>query len=53
MVVAAKVLSRIVITGIRDGGNGKLRQEHAGFRKGRGTVEKIYIYTAQYHRTVY
>ena len=43
MAVAAKVLSRIVITRIGDGVNIKLRQEQAGFRKGRGTVEQIFI----------
>ena len=39
MAVAAKVLVRIIITRIRDGVDSKL----AGFRKGRGTVEQIYI----------
>ena len=32
MVVAAKVLGRIIITRIRDGIDDKLRQEQAGFR---------------------
>ena len=40
MVVAAKVLGRTIITRIRDD---KLRQEQAGFRKGRGTTEQIFI----------
>ena len=43
MAVAANFLSRIVITRIGDGVNIKLRQEQAGFRKGRGTVEQIFI----------
>ena len=43
MVVAAKVLGRIIITRIRDGIDDKLRQEQAGFRKGRGTTEQIFI----------
>ena len=43
MAVAAKVLGRIIITRIRDGVDSKLRQEQAGFRKGRGTVEQIFI----------
>ena len=43
MVVAAKVLGRIIITRIRDGIDNKLRQEQAGFRKGRGTTEQIFI----------
>ena len=40
MVVAAKVLGRIIITRIWDGIDDKLRQEQAGFRKGRGTTEQ-------------
>ena len=46
MVDAAKVLGRIIIiiTWIRDGiDKKKLRQEQAGFRKGRGTTEQIFI----------
>ena len=44
MVDAAKVLDRIIITLIRDGiDKKKLRQEQAGFRKGRGTTEQIFI----------
>ena len=44
MAVAAKVLGRvIIITCIPDGVDSKLRQEQAGFRKGRGTVEQIFI----------
>ena len=43
MVVAEKVLDRIIITRIRDGIDDKLRQEQAGFRKGRGTTEQIFI----------
>ena len=43
MVVATKVLGRIIITRIRDGIDNKLRQEQAGFRKGRGTTEQIFI----------
>ena len=43
MVVAAKVLGRIIITRIRDGIDDKLRQEQAGFRKGRSTTEQIFI----------
>ena len=43
MAVAAKVLSRIAITRIGDGVNIRLRQKQAVFRKGRGTVEQIFI----------
>ena len=43
MVVAAKVLGRIIITRIRDGIDDKLHQKQAGFRKGRRTTEQIFI----------
>ena len=43
MAVAAKVLGRVIITRVRDCVNDKLRQEQAGFRKGHGTVEQIFI----------
>ena len=43
MVVAAKVLVRIIITQIRDGIDNKLRQEQAGFRKVRGSMGHIYV----------
>jgi len=43
MAVAAKVLGRIIITRIRAGIDNKLRQEQAGFRKGRGTTEQRFI----------
>ena len=33
----------ITLTSIRDGVNSKLRDEQAGFRSGRGTVEHIFI----------
>ena len=43
MEVAAKFLGRVILTRIPDGVNDKLRQEQADFRKGRGTVEQIFI----------
>ena len=43
MVVAAKVLGRMIITRIQDGIDNKLRQEQACFKKGRGTTEQIFI----------
>ena len=43
IVIAAKVLGRIVITRILDGIDNKLRQEQARFRKGRGAMEQIFI----------
>ena len=43
MVLAAKVLGRIIITRIQDGIGNKQRQEQASFRKGRGTTEQIFI----------
>ena len=39
----SKVFGRVLINRIRDGVNSKLRVEQAGFRSGRGTVEKIFI----------
>ena len=41
--VPSKVFGRVLIDRIRDGGNSKLRDEQAGFRSGRGTVEHIFI----------
>ena len=39
--VAAKVLGKVIITRIRD--TIDTRQEQAGFRRGRGTIEQIFI----------
>ena len=41
--VAAKVLSKVIITRIRHKVETKLRQEQAGFRRGRGTIKQIFI----------
>ena len=41
--VPSKVFGRGLINRIRDGVNSKLRDEQAGFRSGRGTVEQIFI----------
>ena len=41
--VPSKVFGRALIDRIRDGVNSKLRDEQAGFRSGRGTVEQIFI----------
>ena len=41
--VPSKVFGRVLIDRIRDGVNRKLRDEQAGFRSGRGTVEQIFI----------
>ena len=41
--VPSKVFGRLLIDKIRDGVNSKLRDEQAGFRTGRGTVEQIFI----------
>ena len=41
--VPSKVFGRVLIDRIRDGVNSKLRDEQAGFRSGRGTVEHIFI----------
>ena len=37
------LLGRIIITRMWDGIDPKLRQEQAGFRKGRGSTEQIFI----------
>ena len=41
--VPSKAFGRVLIDRIRDGVNSKLRDEQAGFRSGRGTVEHIFI----------
>ena len=41
--IPSKVFGRLLIDKIRDGVNSKLRDEQAGFRTGRGTVEQIFI----------
>ena len=41
--VAEKVLGKVIITRIRDTVDTRLRQEQAGFRRGRGTIEQIFI----------
>ena len=39
----SKVFGRVIIDRIRDGVDNKLRKEQAGFRRGRSTVEQIFI----------
>ena len=41
--LASKVLSRILINRIQTGVDSTLRKEQAGFRRGRGTVDQIFI----------
>ena len=41
--VPSKVLGRVVIERIKEGIDTKLRYEQAGFRKGRGTTEQVFI----------
>ena len=41
--ISSKVLSRILINRIQAGVDYTLRKEQAGFRKGRGTVNQIFI----------
>ena len=41
--VAAKVLGKVIITRIRDTVDTRLRQEQAGFRRGKGIIEQIFI----------
>ena len=41
--IVAKILGKIIIDRIRDGVDCKLRKEQAGYRKGRGTTEQVFI----------
>ena len=41
--VAAKVLGKVIIIRLSDTVDTRLRQELAGFRRGRGTIEKLLI----------
>ena len=41
--VPSKVLGRVVIERIKEGIDAKLRCDQAGFRKGRGTTEQVFI----------
>ena len=41
--VPSKVFGRVIIDRIRNGVNNKLRDEQAGFRRGRSTVEQIFV----------
>ena len=43
MSTAAKVMGRVIITRIRDGVDHQLRQEQAGYRRGRSTTERIFV----------
>ena len=43
MPVVAKVMGKVLIRRIADGVDEKLRKEQAGFRKGRSTVEQIFV----------
>ena len=41
--IVAKILGKIIIDRIRDGVDCRLRKEQAGYRKGRGTTEQVFI----------
>ena len=41
--VVGKILCRIIIDRIRGGVDDRLREEQAGYRKGRGTTEQVFI----------
>lgn len=43
MSVAAKVMGKVLIRRISGGVDAKLRKEQAGFRKGRSTIEQIFV----------
>ena len=49
--VPSKILAKLIIRRISEAVYQRLRQEQAGFRKGRGCTDQIF--TAQYHRTVH
>ena len=41
--VAAKVMCKVLMQRISDGIDAKLRKEQAGFRRGRSTIEQIFV----------
>ena len=41
--VPSKILGKVIVDRIRDGVDNKLREEQAGFRRGRSTVEQLFI----------
>ena len=41
--VVSKIFGRIIIDRIRNGVDNRLRNEQAGYRKGRGTTDQIFI----------
>ena len=41
--VAIKILGRIIIDRVRNGVDQRLRKEQAGFRKGRGTTDQVFV----------
>ena len=41
--VAAKVMCKVLMQRISDGIDAKLRKEQAGFRRGRSTIEHIFV----------
>ena len=43
MSVAANVMGNLLIQRISDGVDAKLRKDQAGFRRGRSTIEQIFI----------
>ena len=49
--VVGKILGRVVIDRIQNGVDITLRNEQAGYRKGRGTTEQIFISTEEHHWT--
>ena len=43
LAVVGKILCRIIIDRIRIGVDDRIRKEQAGYRKGRGTTEQLFI----------
>ena len=52
MSVTAKVMAKLLIHRISDGINAKLRKEQAGFRRGRSTIEQIFILRNTVEQTI-
>ena len=52
--VPSKILAKLIIKRISEAVDQQLRQEQAGFRKGRGCIDQIFTRSlAQHHRTVH
>ena len=41
--VVSKILGRIIIDRVRNGVDQRLRKEQAGYRRGRGTTDQVFV----------